>query len=562
MYINDGLKRDLMHVGAVLLLLLIVFVAWILGNTTMKPALARAEALCEEHPDKALATLDSIPPRWWWHPERRARLGLFRCRSLDKSFVDQQSDSLLQPALDYYRIAGDPRYRMLTYFHWGRILQNANRHAEAYASYAFADHLADSLQDFHQGGLIARSIAEIHNYSNNFTEELYYAEKALKRFGEAGSDLHTSWAHYDLAHAQANNKIYDLAIENYAAFARSALSRGDTVAVAHSLTDQAASYLSLGKAAEAKEILELSHTKYGYPKNVKWLSDYACACARTGETERALRCIREAEAQISDPASRMRVMGRKAQIEAARGAFESAYDTEQIVSQLVDSTVRVSLEQSVVSFHRDQYRREAERLSQRLKTRTGSLVWIILIVVSLSGGTVGWLTIRNRMREREIENYIAQIVSIRDNLLNQEAAVTELGVEIEAQFRERFLVINRLAETYYTHRDTSKEKQKIYQSILDNLTAYGSPEFVRRELEPMINRTQNGIIERMRSQLPILTEGEIQLVCYLLTGFSTGAISLFLQTNPDNVYRKRYRLRERIKKSEAPDKADFLAKLA
>ena len=558
MYISYYMRRDLKRLGLVLLLIAAAVWVWFQLNERMLPALARAEALCEEKPALTRATLDSIPPRWWWHPERRARHSLFYSKALDRELVDITSDSLILPAVEYYSLRGPDHYAMLSYYYAGRVEQNSGRTARAYAYFTFADRLADSLGDYHTGGLIARGLAEIHNYTNDFASELRYAQKAYDLFTRAGSSLHADWACYDLANAQANNKEYEAAIDHYEHFFRAALLRADTLAASYALTDMSASYLSLNRGPEAKALLERSHREYGYPINAKWLSDYACACARSGDGQKALRTIAQAEQLITDASSRMRVWGRKAQIYAACGNYDSAYTVEQELARMVDSAVRISLEQSVVSHHRDFYRHETDRLTTRLSHRTRLLLGVILILMGLSVAVVAGLMHRNRMRRREIEEYMAQIELFRCDLMKRETALVESGTETMQQFKERFSLVNTLAETYYTHQNSPVEQQKIYSLILENLREFGSKGYVERELLPIINRTHNRVIERMKSQLDPLKESEVQLICYLLTGFSTSTIALFLNTSAENIYRRTYRLRERIRNSSAPDREEFL----
>lgn len=556
------IRYELMVLGCLLALLLLLFAGWYGYSLLLKKPLERAESFIESDPARAQSILDSLPPHRWWHPERQARHALLHSIALDKRHIDIKSDSVIRPAAEFYRVQGAARYRMLTYYYLGRIHQNAENYPQAHAYFTFADQLADSLGELQSGGLIARGLTEINNHSNNFSEELRYAEKALRLFTEAGSALHAEWARYDLAQAHSNNRNYPEAIGCYEAFSEATKARKDTLTLGYSLADQAAAHLALGEFQRAKELLEEAHDRYHRPANAKWLADYAYACAGVGERHKALALIARAEELNEGADVQMRVWGRKAQVSAACGAYDEAYEVEQLLSEAVDSTIRRTLEESAVVSHHDYYKKESESISAQLRKRAGGLWRALLILALLSGLLIGWLLLRNRQRKVQIDEYMGQINTIRDNLAHQESTMSELGQKISQQLKGRFIPLNQLAETYYAHQKSPKEQQKIYASILKSLEEFSQPDYIRAELEPLINHSEREIVSRMREQLPNLNEKEVQLACYLLTGFSAIAISLFQQTTVENVYRRVYRLREKVKNSEAPDREEFIRKLS
>lgn len=530
----------------------------------IEPALQRAEACSEESPEEFRAMLDSLSPRFWWYPERRARYALLYSKALDKTLVDLKSDSLIITAVNYYAATDHPRYRMLAFYYAGRVAQNSQHTARAYAYFSFADSLAVTLGEHHIGGLSARALAEICNQSNRFTEELFYTRQAVERFTAAGSEIHADWARYDLAHAQANSRLYHEAIENYDHFAQSSARRGDTLALSHCLTDKAASHLALGDSKSAKELLERAQQRYHHPASTKWLADYAYACALTGDLGRASRYIAQAEERVKNPDQRMRVLGRKSQIEALRGAYKSAYDLQEQLNQAIDSTIRITLEESIAGEHRDYYKKESRKLSLQLETQRRNMTRTILLLALFSLIAVGWLTRQSRQRKAQIEDYLerireymGQIENFREQLQDKEASMAG----IDQQLNLHLGTINRMAETYYTHRESPREQKKIYNSILNNLQEFASVEHTQQHLEPLIDRAHNNIIQRMRAQLPSLSDSELQLACFLIIGFSSMTISLFQQTPIENVYRRVYRLREKVKKSEAADREEICVKL-
>ena len=94
-------------------MLLLVGGGWWLAALLTERELLRVEALSEEEPEQALQRLEELSPRLWWSAEHRARRALLYSRALDRNYIDLESDSLIRPAVEYYRLSGEPRYHMM-----------------------------------------------------------------------------------------------------------------------------------------------------------------------------------------------------------------------------------------------------------------------------------------------------------------------------------------------------------------------------------------------------------------------------------------------------------------
>ena len=559
MYISYYMRRDLKRLGLVLLLIAAAVWVWFQLNERMLPALARAEALCEEKPALTRATLDSIPPRWWWHPERRARHSLFYSKALDRELVDITSDSLILPAVEYYSLRGPDHYAMLSYYYAGRVEQNSGRTARAYAYFTFADRLADSLGDYHTGGLIARGLAEIHNYTNDFASELRYAQKAYDLFTRAGSSLHANSIHYNLANALYNNKQYEEAVSNYDLFIQFAAERGDTLAIGSAISDQASAYLSLQEPEKAKDLLEQSVKLYGFKSNVEWFADYACACAYTGEIEKALYYIDKACENVTDDYSKAKVYHRKSQIDSKRGAHKEAYEANKIVSIVLDSIINKTLQQPVVSRQSSIYRELAERKGKVLRTRTQLYISSVFVLILILGVLVAFYKIKEYRRQKESNDYMEQVALLQDLLRSMK---TEIGYRIQLHFRERFDQIDRLGSRYFDSLGSANEKERIYNRVKSELDEMGSIGYTAKYFEPVINECMDNLMQRVRTAMPNLRPADLQLLTYLLMGLSPQTISVLLQTKLDATYMRTSRLKQKLLQSNTPEADQIIAILS
>ena len=77
-------------------------------------------------------------------------------------------------------------------------------------------------------------------------------------------------------------------------------------------------------------------------------------------------------------------------------------------------------------------------------------------------------------------------------------------------------------------------------------------------LEAIVNDYRGGIMRLLRSELPLLGEAELRFLVFVYAGFSSKAISIFMQDTVGNVYTKKSRLKSLILRSEAPHKQQFI----
>lgn len=555
---GDVLLDTLKSMGRLILVLLILFAIWMGFNQLMKPELQRAERWCEaDEPAQALATLDSVPPQWWWHPERRARYGLLRSKALDKSYTDVRDDSLLRLAVNYYHIFGPDRYAMESLYYTGRTHQNAGRIPEAYAYFTLADRLADSLGEYHMGGLIARSISEVHNFMKDFPAQLYYAEKAYDYFYRAGSSYHADYMHYDLGKSLYLNNKYPESMTHYKKFIDVCIKNNDLYSIRAAYIGLASVELSQGEYKEAKYHFEQAHEVYHCPQNVEWLVQYASSCAGVGEIDKALYYIGKADEIAERGVEYAAILLRNNDINAFRICSLEGKSTVGHRLRSEESLLRYIYEVPIVADSLKHFVVKSRSLSHKLERKNDLICFILIIVILTSLALSGLFMWRKSQYKRAIENYMTQLMTVRNNLLEKESELKELGSMVSSQFKERFDSINHLSEIYYLHQNSAKEKDKIYQEVQKAIRQLGEESYVLKNLEPLINARCNRILERMREQLPDFRGHDFQLYTYLCCGFSYQAISLFLQTSSSILYSRVSRMRERIRKSGVPDCEEF-----
>ena len=118
-------------------------------------------------------------------------------------------------------------------------------------------------------------------------------------------------------------------------------------------------------------------------------------------------------------------------------------------------------------------------------------------------------------------------------------------------------MLDRLCEQYYVYEGTSSLQPKILKEVRTLVEGLRADEKVQKNLEQSLNDSHDQVIRRLRSACPKWKEEDILLYMFTIAGFSSTTISTLLEKDKPYVYNRLYRLKERLKVLNSPDK-DFL----
>lgn len=142
----------------------------------------------------------------------------------------------------------------------------------------------------------------------------------------------------------------------------------------------------------------------------------------------------------------------------------------------------------------------------------------------------------------------------REEALIQSAA--ELKAAVNQTNHKWLSTLTHLCDTYYDAYARQSTKSKIAKSALAKINeAIDSAEFFPM-LEKRLNQEKDGIMNKLRHEMPSLREDEYKLLMLNALGFSIPTLSLLMRENRDLIYTRRVRLRSKIQES-APSHAEL-----
>jgi len=143
--------------------------------------------------------------------------------------------------------------------------------------------------------------------------------------------------------------------------------------------------------------------------------------------------------------------------------------------------------------------------------------------------------------------------SINSNASSHSAIINEL-------FEGRFSILNDIGIAIADLSDSTADQKLLYKEVKEIISRFENPKTLT-ELEEIINRYKNNLMQKFRDDFPSLSNDEYQQACYHYAGFSPKFISLLMHQKYPTIYKRRTRIKEKIMASDSAHKEELIANL-
>ncbi len=130
-------------------------------NREMMEQLESVASYVEDAPARALSALDSLHHAGISGRETNARYALLYSIALDKNWIEDTDDSLVNIAVEWYSRHGNADDKLKAYYYQGRIYQNAGDNESAMESFVKAEQYADKAEDITTAGLLYDAMSNV-----------------------------------------------------------------------------------------------------------------------------------------------------------------------------------------------------------------------------------------------------------------------------------------------------------------------------------------------------------------------------------------------------------------
>lgn len=101
---------------------------------------------------------------------------------------------------------------------------------------------------------------------------------------------------------------------------------------------------------------------------------------------------------------------------------------------------------------------------------------------------------------------------------------------------------------------TNKAASALVDSLSIIVTEVSGREKGQKSFEKRLNAELEGIVSKIRADFPKFTDEDIRLICYMIVGFDTCAISVLMDMTKENTRVRRKRIRQKIEEYQGPNK--------
>lgn len=170
-----------------------------------------------------------------------------------------------------------------------------------------------------------------------------------------------------------------------------------------------------------------------------------------------------------------------------------------------------------------------------------------LIVIILATGIIVWMRQRIRMQTLQNEALMAEASGLRLKVSVSQGDIGRLEAKLHGLLENRFTLIDSLCQTYYESQGTKTERKAIIDKVKSEIESVRNNSYC--EMQQAVNDCRDNILVKVKELYPDIKAEDYRLLVYIASGLSTRTISLLMCETVDVIYKRKSRLKARIKET-------------
>ena len=526
------------------------------------PVLAEADSKMEEHPDSALMLLDGYDLTAGSSALDSAYYALLLTHARYKNFIDETNDSLISRAVGYFLDHGDDEKASRALFLQGIIQMNANRLGEAAVSFRKGLDIAHEGKYYMWEGQCARGLCMLYGELYSGSHQIEYAKHSYDSFLKTADKEWINYSKLNLARAFNNSCRYDESLSLIEELSNDAMVLNDSLMQLDLYHLRGLVSFNLGRYKEAvdyyKKAYELDSLIL-FPSDLQNIKISIHELPRDSLTPEI--SYFENNSQLKDESADAFL------VLAEQGNYKDAYECLERYKNAQDSALYKVFSNNVSESIR-QYEVMKETINKASIKNERMLYALVVLVIVIGGITIVWY-LRERMLVEEALRLKLEtdLESLRSDFLIQLESARTLCERLPKNkeaidgfkkiIRRHYADANRLCDDYYQgryNRDDKAEMNAEIEKIVKSFTEKpGLDEIVK-----FVDEKSEGLYSSFKETFFSLTDEEYRLFLYLMLGFNSHSISVFLNQKVSAVYNKKSRLKAKIMQGNALDSECYL----
>ena len=540
---------------------------WGCKQTDVTQVLDRAETCMAERPDSSLYLLRTLDKRHISGSLRKARYALLYSQALDKNYIDVDNDSLIRVAVDYYKGHGTSHEKALAYFYLGRVYDNAGDETRATEAFVEAETHALDTDDHYICGLIYSYLGNLYFSQYSFDEALAMYDKSEKCYAQAGQLRNEGYMVEAKARVYKLQHLWDNSLNEYNKAKEIFFVLNDFEQIL--FINRAISIIQFQSGKQIDLTIDLLKSLYSenkiYTLPVEDYPLWSMISLKNKDLDKA-REYALLSLSNKDSLSERQLAGLYAlliEIESSAKNYskvlEYSGEYEKIMEN-IDEYERHNLIQEIEHKYKNRQLKdqlEAEEKYHFYQLKIISLLIFLAIIIALY--IINHLIKRKRRiiieKNKEIEIYKIMADDLASNYTELKNLYDRLGAErdqedeTETRFMKaldnRLKGLGDLLEEAYLFEN---KPERFLKTFKDYVKESSAQEFAFSDLRYIVNKKYCGIVDYLQKTYSDLSESDLDLCSMICFGFSSNSIrQIYAHTNPDSIYNKRSKLRNKLK---------------
>ena len=518
--------------------------------------LSQAEQQIVSAPDSALVTVKSIKRYALINPKHRARYGVLYSAALDKNYIDVAADSLIRFSATYYDTHGPESERMRAYYYLGRVYENAKDYQQALLYYLDAAQHPDRVDNNYLKGLLYSDLSEIYERYYNYKKAYQYAEQSYNCYKEAKLERHQVFQLYMMGALCNSLGQYDKGITILSETIEMAKECGFQAMDSWSKAMLIIINNKLNNYEENYTLLRECESMYGdnFYTSVNLCGAAADVYARKGDRIKSEKLINKGWGYAKNSVDSSQMYYHLSKMHLHRNKLVAGYNYYNKTVEIQFATIASKDDESLATAQSEYFTQKAIKQ----KNRSDRNVRILIVVVLVGIVIAICLNIRKRReilrKNIQINQYMDVVNTLQKEIDSRDSKIQQIT---DDSLKDRCETINQLCRTYFetTH---SKRQQRIIFNEVKTLVENLSSDAYLETVEKCVNQYCDNLLVQLKQDMPELSHNEYKLACFVCIGFSTQVMCLVFECTPEILYRRVYRLRDKIRHCPSEHKAKYL----
>ena len=530
-------------------------------------------------PADAYEKLTSISTKQLRSKSTQARYALLMSLAMDKNYIDTDNDSLIRVAVNYYQDGRNTSYKMLSFYSLGIVQRNAHKTTAAIVSFLKSEELAAELSDYHYLGLVYKNMAALYRKCHDVDQELRYFQKSVAAFDKEGASLYSAYS-----------KLEEAVYRKVEAYARN----NSEILLVEVLMDRAINVIS-SNVQDARLVISLYEEADiigGIQKETVDYGTIACAYNLLNVPDSVAHYVSMAESVAKTSLDSVHLCNTLAALYTSQGNFRSA--NEQYVkgvdihNRIVFNQEYQKMANAINEYNRQEAVRQSDIAGYRLRLLILSffaLIFLVIMLIQVAVMRRRQIREKNRIiqeRESRIEEDMAQIQEIADELRVSQTGQSEMSQRINGLIQDKIAIVKMCADAYdsvknekktkdpyrYLDVDSLQRKAEQMQQFLSALDKFRNDDSLFSLLEDSVNASHSRIMANLRvacskevMEKPQFDEDDFRMLMLFYAGIPDRTIAFLMDMSFASVRTRKTRYKERLLRSDIKDGPFFVQEL-